>query len=105
MSACVHWDVDQSMDPKSKRRTADFVSRYNGSKVRGVFMLGSDPIADQVGDVVVINRPAIPWGFKNASAAAAVLNQLTPGTITCAHPRPRPCLIGRTPDTTRARTL
>ena len=34
--------------------------------------------------VVVINKPAIPWGFENASAAAATLNALPHGSITCA---------------------
>ena len=32
--------------------------------------------------MIVINRPALPWGFDNASAAAATLNSLERGTIT-----------------------
>ena len=31
---------------------------------------------------MVINHPPIPWGFTNASAAAATLNQLPKGSIT-----------------------
>ena len=44
-------------------------------------MLGSDPIADMIGDVVVINNPPIAWGFDNASAAAAI-DALPRGTVT-----------------------
>ena len=77
MQAYVHWDVDHSHD-----RSTAAVRMYNHSAIRGVFMLGSDPIDDVVGDVVVINHPPIPWGFTNASAAAATLNQLPKGSIT-----------------------
>ena len=45
-------------------------------------MLASDPIDDTVGDVVVINRPAVPWGYSNASAAAATLSALPRGSVT-----------------------
>lgn len=48
-------------------------------------MLGSDPIDDTVGDVIVINKPALPWGFANVSAAAATLHALPPGTLTYAY--------------------
>ena len=86
MQAYVHWDADQAMDPASRAATTRAVGYLNGSAVRGVFMLGSDPIADTVGDVVVINKPALPWGFTNASAAAHTLNSLPSGTVTCAPP-------------------
>lgn len=82
MQAYVHWDVDRRMDPSTTRRTTAAVAMYNGSAIRGVFMLGSDPIADTVGDVVVINHPALPWGWENATAAAKTLNGLPRGTIT-----------------------
>ena len=76
----------QALDPSSAARTAGAVRRFNHSSIRGVFMLGSDPIADQVGDVVVINRPALPWGFGgNASAAAAALSALPRGSVTYAY--------------------
>lgn len=45
-------------------------------------MLGSDPIDDTVGDVMIINHPAVPWGYTNASAAAATLSALPPGSLT-----------------------
>jgi hypothetical protein len=82
MQAYVHWDVDQALDKKSRERTEAAVALYNGSAIRGAFMLGSDPIDDVVGDVMVVNKPALPWGFENASMAAATLNALKRGTIT-----------------------
>ena len=82
MAAYVHWDVDVSLDPESRQRTERAVGMYNGTAVRGVFMLGSDPIADHIGDVVVVNAPAIPWGFTNATAAARTLNELPRGSVT-----------------------
>ena len=85
MQAYVHWDVDKRMDPATTQRTTDAIRMLNGSAVRGVFMIGSDPIADMVGDVVVINKPALPWGWENTTAAAAVLNGLDRGTITYAY--------------------
>ena len=85
MKAYVHWDVDRRMDPATTRRTTEAVRMFNGSAVRGLFMIGSDPIDDMVGDVVVINKPALPWGWQNTTAAAAVLNGLAKGTITYAY--------------------
>jgi hypothetical protein len=82
MEAYVHWDVDKRMDPMTTQRTTDAVAMYNGTAIRGVFMIGSDPIADAVGDVVVINHPALPWGWDNATAAASTLNALPRGTVT-----------------------
>ena len=73
----MHWDEDGS-----RARTTAAVRMYNNSTIRGVFTLASDPIDDVVGDVAVINHPAIPWGFTNASAAAATLSQLPGGSVT-----------------------
>lgn len=81
MEAYVHWDVDRRIDPDTTQRTTAAVSKYNNSAIRGVFMLGSDPIKDTVGDVVVINHPALPWGWDNATAAAHALNSLERGTV------------------------
>ena len=85
MEAYVHWDVDQALDPSSRLRTQRAIAMYNQTAVRGVFMLGSDPVDDVVGDVMVINKPALPWGFANATSAAATLNALPQGTITYAY--------------------
>ena len=86
MEAYVHWDVDESLDPDSPARAEAAISLYNGSGViKGAFMLGSVPVADQVGDVSVINQPALPWGFEDPQAAAATLNALPDGTVTYAY--------------------
>ena len=79
MQAYVHWDQDQ---PYSRERTEAAVALYNGTAIRGAFMLGSNPIANMIGDVVAVNKPALPWGFQNASAAAIKLNELPLGSIT-----------------------
>ena len=50
--------------------------------MRSQLDVASDPIDDVVGDVAVVNHPAIPWGFTNASAAAATLSQLPGGSVT-----------------------
>jgi hypothetical protein len=106
MQAYVHWDVDKFMDNRTTARTVDILRRYNGSAIKGVMMLASDPIDGSsglkrsrtgraegvqggapvatspvfVGDVAVFN-PLIAWGFNNASQAAAVVNSAPQGGL------------------------
>ena len=82
MEAYVHWDVDRRIDPDTTQRTTAAVSKYNNSAIRGVFMLGSDPIKDTVGDVVVINHPALPWlGQRDRRSACAQLTGARNGFV------------------------
>jgi len=81
MEAYVHWDVDLALDPASPERAASAIALLNGTAVRGAFMLASVPLGSAVGDVAVINAPLVPWGFRNASAAAATLGDAPRGTV------------------------
>lgn len=85
MEAYVHWDEDFGLDARARARAVAAIRLYNGTAVRGAFALATNPLPDVVGDVTVVNRPALPWGFTNASEAAAVLNALPRGTLSYAY--------------------
>ena len=84
MQAYVHWDVDQSMDPEHAAAHAEAaLALYNGSAIRGAFLLGSVGLrAAAVGDVTVIGSPIVPWGFSDPVATAALLGRAPRGTLT-----------------------
>ena len=93
MEAYVHWDVDLFLDNRTTSRTIDYISRFNGSAVKGAFMLGSDPIdgrwpvpaADKtktafIGDVATFS-PIYQYGPPNSSLAAAAINAVPAGEL------------------------
>ena len=90
MSGYVHWDVDQFLDPATTARTAAILRRYDGTAVRGAFMLGSDPLPPAgatptwVGDVAAF-KPCVQWGGANASAVAAAIVAVPRGELSYAY--------------------
>eukprot|EP01052_Picozoa_sp_SAG31_P009453 SAG31_NODE_496_length_14862_cov_9.280837_19_plen_473_part_00 len=95
MEGYVHWDVDLFLNNKTTSHTIDFIQRFNGTAIKGVFMLGSDPLMDDgkwpippedktksvfIGDVVAF-PPVYQYGPPNATSAAAALNAVNPGEL------------------------
>ena len=85
MHAYVHWDVDLFMDNATTNRTIDLIKRYEGTAIRGVFQLASDPLGNEtvsptfVGSIPVF-KPIYQYGPANATAAAAAINNVQPGS-------------------------
>lgn len=85
MHAYIHWDVDLFLDPATTNRTVDLIKRYEGSVIRGVFQLASDPLGNKtesptfVGNIPVF-KPIYQYGPANATAAAAAINNVLPGS-------------------------
>ena len=85
MHAYVHWDVDLFMDNATTNRTIDLIKRYEGTAIQGVFQLASDPLGNKtasptfVGSIPVF-KPIYQYGPANATAAAAAINNVQPGS-------------------------
>ena len=85
MHAYIHWDVDLFMDNATTNRTIDLIKRYEGTAIRGVFQLASDPLGNKtvsptfVGSIPVF-KPIYQYGPANATAAAAAINNVQPGS-------------------------
>ena len=47
MEGYIHWDVDLFMDNATTNRTVDLIKRYEGTAIKGVFQLASDPLGDK----------------------------------------------------------
>jgi hypothetical protein len=85
MHAYIHWDVDLFMDNATTHRTIDLIKRYEGTAIRGVFQLASDPLGNKtasptfVGSIPVF-KPIYQYGPANATAAAVAINNVKPGS-------------------------
>ena len=85
MHGYIHWDVDLFLDSATTNRTIDLIRRYEGSVIRGVFQLASDPLGNKsssptfVGSIPVF-KPIYQYGPANATAAAAAINSVPPGS-------------------------
>lgn len=84
MHAYIHWDVDLFLDSATTNRTVNLIRRYEGSAIRGVFQLASDPLGNKssptfVGSIPVF-KPIYQYGPANATAAAAAINSVPPGS-------------------------
>ena len=86
MHGYIHWDVDLFLDNATTNRTIDLIRRYEGTAIRGVFQLASDPLGNKtisptfVGEIPVF-KPIYQYGPANATAAAAAINDVQPGSM------------------------
>ena len=47
MEGYIHWDVDLFMDNATTNRTIELIKRYEGTAIKGVFQLASDPLGSK----------------------------------------------------------
>ena len=88
----MHWDVDIFLDNATTLRTYNYLKLFQGTAIKGAFMLGSDPLNHKwprqglydspkfVGSVATF-KVTYQYGSSNATAASMAINKVPPGSM------------------------